>query len=145
MKYEKGQLIIDASDFVERLYWSADEAGRRDFCDTISTFDPVIDHVIAQVIDGCTEFCSWAATDTPSESEPRHAIDRARRYIASNAKETAKDEIKRLEKATALREQETVEAQARYSRALAYVSDTFTAGCYSAFFEATYGPKAVSK
>ena len=145
MKYEKGCAIIDIRCFIEELLRSADKETQRDMLDSLSCLDPVIDHVVAQVIDGCTEFDSWGPTDYPSKSEPRDAIDRARRHIASNANETAKAEIGRLEQALRVVEEAKEKAERRYDRALFYM-EGFSHDARSRFFDATYDePKAVAK
>lgn len=95
MKFnEKGELIIDIWDVIERL--SKEDKLR--LVETLSCNDELIKHVADQLIDGFTEnvYCGSGGV---AKAEPFTQLDIQRRRIALNAGEVAKKEIEDMQRA----------------------------------------------
>jgi len=91
VKVDGRNLKIDIWDLLSHL----PEEGKLDLADTLGCMDQVIKNVAAQIIDGYTEAGSHGATGDPLSSWPSQ-LDAARKYVAENSSETAKQEIWRL-------------------------------------------------
>lgn len=91
MKTENGKIIFDIPELLEQL--KGEE--QLNLIESLSCQEAVIKHVAEQIIDGYTER-GWHGAMGCSET-PHTELDKARRFVADNSGELAKNEIRRLE------------------------------------------------
>lgn len=89
---------------VDALFDGLSEAELMEVVDALSCIEKVIEHVTAQLLDGCTDLGSYGATSSGSVT-PYTALDEARREIAVRSSEVAAREIADL-KSSLIRAQE---------------------------------------
>jgi hypothetical protein len=102
MKYENGEIKIDAWEMIQYL----PKEKLLEFIETFACHDVVIKHVTDQIIEGWTENMNCGSTDYPTKSEPSSALNCARRRIAKESGEIAREEIGALERALKSGEEE---------------------------------------
>lgn len=95
--YADGKLSFDLGSFLDGL----PPSGKKVLVESLACDDEIINHVAAQILDGCTESGYYGATccTAPAETQPGNALDHARRCIALRSSEVAEREIKRLQEA----------------------------------------------
>lgn len=90
----EGRLIVTAS--LTDIYRALDTAARAEFAEAICIEDEIVERVAAQLADGATEAGSWNGA----------ALDRARLRIAEAAPTVAAEEVSRLARLLARRDEE---------------------------------------
>lgn len=93
VEYKDGKLTLDVNDLLEGL---TDE-GRQDLMETLACQDNIINWVAEQIIGGYTPNGS-AGSRSGYGTEPRSALDKARRLLAEQSSEIAKTEISSLKR-----------------------------------------------
>ncbi len=102
MKYENGEIKIDAWEMLAFI----PKEKLLEFIETFSCHDVVIKHVTDQIIEGWTENMCHGGSDYTAKSEPISALNCARRRIAKESGELAKEEIGALEGSLKYHEEE---------------------------------------
>jgi hypothetical protein len=93
IKFTKdGELAIDLHSLLNQVSGEDKIA----LIESLSCDEEIIKHVTDQILEGFTENGYFGSTGF-GESEPRTALDRARREIAKGASELAKEEIGAME------------------------------------------------
>lgn len=90
--------MMDIEINVSELFNDLPIETKRQIVEILSCDEEVIDFVMDQVFNGCTEtgYSGWETCG--ANAEPAHGLDAARRRIALNSSDLAKEEIERLQK-----------------------------------------------
>lgn len=109
VSYDRGEVTFNLVDVLE--YLSADQMN--DLVEQLACHDRIIEHVAAQIVDGCTENGSWGGK-CGAYPEPVTPLDKAMRRIAKASGDIAREEIERLEKALESEKKQHLETSGKY-------------------------------
>jgi len=93
--YEKGKISFDFEEVVSSMRLEE----KQSLIESLACDGELIKHIVAQVVDGCTENGFYSGTACVASEDPYLGLDWAKREVARRSNNVAANEIKRLEDA----------------------------------------------